>query len=791
MTDDRETYRGITVAIHDQSRTNTRTASITSTSRPVMSSSSIAPDHIPFEDYIRLWMLLPRLFDIKGFVDSFLGSAASPTKFWLSWVAIIALFAFFGCFFNVCWHSRQLRKAATVRLPKSDNFRNDYVLKRLKEMGADGEEDGRVLLVLRVGLWTLLWLIGSAIAFFWAGETRGIPQKIEDGSFIFRNNEGFTAALALIIALASSAMAPIYVELLNRRRAADLKHRAAFERLQQSLRQTSQRMEAIWNYFEDVLSPFTKNWLTNLADVPRAGPEISLSARSKEATFRLDKRDIESVAESFSELLHGDALFKSYLKSGLMAPEDRSAFFFLLRRWRSEGRRVPWGDEFQTHMSEFYRSGTVFTADGQCEAEKKLLSITDTDSPLHQVRQWAETGKPDFLQSEKTDNYKVLRDLREGWVTAHAFLVLPKRDIRGPNSGQWQDNDRIKPGDWYAWVSDGQSLCVAPDGSRRREVDDYYSGFSKGIEHFFPSSETTLVPLIRATDAVSARMGDQEQWSVRSLWQLQRELEQRMRYHLEILEQSVANVKLAGEELGLNVESLLDDVELFRALCPTLDHKNSSELKGKPAEESTKTESRVNSVRKSTSADRVVHEWVVADLARLLYYGIVLRQMKKKQESNAVGEMSSTWQLVEKYQQETLTQAKQTFEEASITDQPQHVSRDKWDTVRRILEASRARSAVHILSRAALSARRREKLVVVKSDFFSTKLRVRSEIRLAVLQRCVGMPVEPMTRLRLTPITEIDPPEPPQFLNAQLDEIVSGVLKRQTESAATVATEQR
>lgn len=733
-------------------------------------------------------MQFATLFNLRKFLDRFLGSDASLTTAWLSWVTIVAILAFGGCLFQLWFHSRQLRNAANIGLPASDNYGNDYINKRLKELGTDGEEDGRVLLVLRIGLWVLFWLLIAAVAFFWAGETRGRSKEIEDGSFIFRNNEGFTAALALIIALASSAMAPIYVELLNRRRAAELQQQAAFERLQQSLRQTSQRMEAVWSHFEGVLFPFAKDWLTFLANVPATGPKIATSARNEEAQFCLAKQDIESVAESFSELLHGDALFKSYLESEQMAPEDRSAFFFLLRQWRHEGRRVPWGDEISNGVGKFYSRGTVFTKEGQSDAEKRLLSIADTDSPLRQVLRWAETGQPDFVQSAKTSNYYKLRDLREGWVTAHALLKMPKRDIRGPNAGEWEEKEDVQPGDWYSWMSDGQTLCDAPAGTRNREIDTYYPSFSSGLKSFFPSSETTLVPLIWATNKARDRMNDKVPWSVRSLWQLRRELEQRMRRHLDLLEQNVANVKLAGEQLGLNVESLLDDVELFRALCSTLDRMNSLEPHSEPPYKAASPET-ASPTKGSSAADLVSRDWVVSDLAQLLYYGVVLLHMRKKEESTGAGEAFSTWQFVEKYLHETIIRAEE-VRDALVAGQPCHESPDNWDTTRRILEASRARTAVHNLSRAALSVKRRENLVAESSDFLSGSPLVRLEIRLAALQRRSEMPVVPTTRLRLVPLAEIESPEPPQFLKMELDEIVIKVLERRSASAGAMAVEQ-
>jgi hypothetical protein len=140
--------------------------------------------------------------------------------------------------------------------------------------------------------------------------------------------------------------------------------------------------------------------------------------------------------------------------------------------------------------------------------------------------------------------------------------------------------------------------------------------------------------------------------------------------------------------------------------------------------------------------------------------------------------------------EETLTFAKTLLEERSINPKIS-IGAERWFDVRRVLEASRARSAVHILSRAALSAARREKLIEVTSsasvphknrDTSSIDPRLRNEVRLALFKRKVGMPLAAITRLRLLPLAEIVTSRPPVFIEERLDSVVRAVSQRIAES---------
>jgi hypothetical protein len=720
--------------------------------------------------------------------DQVWGGGASPTATWMAVAAICAAFSAACWIIHQAHHGSQLAKAARQGLDQSDEYGRGYIDELLGSLGREREEDGRAIFVLRLSLWILVWLVSTAIAFFVVGEVRSTPQEIEDGSFIFRNNEGFTAALALIIALASSAMAPIYVELLNKRRARELEIRAAQDQLQAHLRQISQRMDAVWSHFEDVVFPFVRNWLVCLSRVPEPQSGGGQSSSIDAMQLRLTKAEIESIATWYSEQLHGDQLFQSYCESNLITPEDRSAFTYLLRRWRSNDHRVPWADESPNSPSTLYRNGTVFSKEGQQSAESKLLSLNDMQSPLRQVLRWGETHQPDFSQSEKSSAYRKLRSLREGWVTAHALTNLPKRDMFGPNATirKVDELQGLQRGDWYAWMSMGHSLCEPLDddpNSRRKDIADFYQEFSNGIDGLFPSSELTLVPLIWATDVASMRSKDDVVWSIRGLRELQKELDQRTRRHFEVVERSVASARATAQVLGLNIESLVEDAELFLTLCTWSDVNdgqamNSGQTAGADSEvpsDTTKTN--------FNESDKGARDWARAHLARLLYYGIVLLRMKKTQVGKSVGADGAPWQTVRASFDETYAFAK-SLSIRQMQGQTVVVDSANWLDIRRLLEASRARSAVHNLSRAALAAARRERMIEVSAsvsgkrsdkDLSSIDSRLRSEIRLAVFKRQIGIPLEATTRLRLAPLAEIVSPLPPVFLEKRLDLVVAGV----------------
>lgn len=734
-------------------------------------------------------------------LSDFWASASIVEKWLLVGLLLSVVLLFCGALYEFAYKWR-LERAAVAHLEKFDRYGRTshgyrYLKTLVRELGRERAEDGRAFFFLRISFWVLLWFVFMAIAFFVIAELGGTKEEVEETSFVFRNNEGFTAALALVIALASAAMAPIYVELLNRRRSRESNIRASEELLQQHLRQVSQRMEAVWGHFEEVLFPFVINWIAFLSQDPKMSLENQTPDSVNELPV-LTKNEIESIATWFSEQLHGEQLFQSYRQTNKITSEDRSGFMSLLRRWRSEGRRVPWADEVPVSdkhptgkPSSFYEKDTVFKKNGQQMAESLFLSPSDLQSPLTQVQRWGETGEPDFSQSEKGTTYARLRSLRENWVVAHAFEALPKRDILGPNAADIvvSGQETIKPGEWYVWMANGHSLCEPAPGDcqyRRKEITEFYPKYTAAISEFFPSSELTLLPLIAASDDALARASiadgpnhveasdgndgsrsSESTWSMRGLGELQRDIVARTEKHLEALKRNVEDSRLAARSLGMSIESLLEDVELFQYLCEPLD----IEKFGHPTEEADQT----SHTRPALS--------VRAPLARLLYYGIVLLRLKQTQEGKS-DVLRSTWQLIHKAFDETLSyaMAPTTWHTNS---HPRVVESKEWPRLRLLLETARARSAVHNLTRAALSASRRSKVVEAMPSALGVKMvnrglgaidsRLCDEVRVASFKCRVDMPLKATTRLRLTPLAEIGAGPPPDYIERRLNEVVRTV----------------
>jgi len=132
-----------------------------------------------------------------------------------------------------------------------------------EELVAEGASSFKVLIY---GIYGLAGLLGSIVSYFYIGVTR-TPQ-----GFVFQNNEGFIAALSLLIIVLAGAAVPIYTDLAKKVRAEIDLYESQVSSLQQASTNVDHHANFLWTHFERVARSTIVEWsrTTTIRDIAEA-----------------------------------------------------------------------------------------------------------------------------------------------------------------------------------------------------------------------------------------------------------------------------------------------------------------------------------------------------------------------------------------------------------------------------------------------------------------------------------------------------------------------------------------
>jgi hypothetical protein len=120
---------------------------------------------------------------------------------------------------------------------------------------AEGSSSFKVLIF---GIYGLAGLLGSIACYLYIGVTRR-PE-----GFIFQNNEGFIAALSLLIIVLAGAAVPIYTELAKQVRTGLDLYESQISSLQQAATMAGHHADFLWTHFERVARYTIREWSSTI-----------------------------------------------------------------------------------------------------------------------------------------------------------------------------------------------------------------------------------------------------------------------------------------------------------------------------------------------------------------------------------------------------------------------------------------------------------------------------------------------------------------------------------------------
>jgi len=126
--------------------------------------------------------------------------------------------------------------------------RYESLLKKAQKNGVEYEAEGQAQLLLLIRMVFGVATAGSiVVSYFQIGQ---IYQQSDDklNNFIFKNNEGFTAALSLLIVVLTTAAVQIYSYLVSQIRQEDDRFEKAVSSLKQALVNVDSHMQRVWEH---------------------------------------------------------------------------------------------------------------------------------------------------------------------------------------------------------------------------------------------------------------------------------------------------------------------------------------------------------------------------------------------------------------------------------------------------------------------------------------------------------------------------------------------------------------
>lgn len=138
-----------------------------------------------------------------------------------------------------------------------NQFNNDNEKQAFSEdwLVAEGASSFKVLIF---GTYGLAALLGSITSYLYIGITRR-PE-----GFIFQNNEGFIAALSLLIIVLAGAAVPIYTELAKQVRTGIDLYESQISSLQQAATNAGHHADFLWTHFERVARSTIREWSSTI-----------------------------------------------------------------------------------------------------------------------------------------------------------------------------------------------------------------------------------------------------------------------------------------------------------------------------------------------------------------------------------------------------------------------------------------------------------------------------------------------------------------------------------------------
>ena len=132
-------------------------------------------------------------------------------------------------------------------------------IKLLESAGFSGIEGGASFAAIIVLLATLAAVLLTTLAYFMIGTMLNLIDG--RGGFLFENNEGFTAALTLLVVLTASAVVPVYTDLAKTISEQQSIFEEQISSISRNLLLIEQRMDPVWDHYQAITNRFIPEWI--------------------------------------------------------------------------------------------------------------------------------------------------------------------------------------------------------------------------------------------------------------------------------------------------------------------------------------------------------------------------------------------------------------------------------------------------------------------------------------------------------------------------------------------------
>lgn len=382
--------------------------------------------------------------------------------------------------------------------------------------------------VLLWGIYGIAALFGSVITYFTTAQFA--PLKDVKDSFVFVNNEGFIAALTLLIIVVSGAAVPIYTDLAKQVRA----ELDAFEQQISSLHRAavniSDHGDALWSHFYSASQAAIRSWSLTRDQVQRSAHDVLLTPflYMKSGQGLNEISDDELFRKSAEDDPKVDIL---YSNCDRISPEEG------LRGWDACYLATP--DLAPT--KERIRKNRLFQA-------FHSVSI-DSASLVREIERELPAG----------DRLQRIRRLRYLSWLAQGDLA---RATGGEAKGRFTVEPIVKPQPWSLVATS------TPDSSKGLGASGWSEEFKKTRQGLVVPSENVMVAILRRSLPFEVTEHGTETFN--SLEKLAAEYRERASRHLHKWESFLRPALIkACDSLDLDIGPLADDVILFEQLAMT------------------------------------------------------------------------------------------------------------------------------------------------------------------------------------------------------------------------------
>ena len=168
----------------------------------------------------------------------------------------------------------------------------------LESAGFSGIEGGASFAAIIVLLATLSAVLLTTLAYFMIGTMLNLIDG--RGGFLFENNEGFTAALTLLVVLSAAAVVPVYTDLAKTISEQQSIFEEQISSISRNLLLIEQRMDPVWDHYQAITNRFIPEWIHSVDD---------------DLNFTEDNKDELTV--NLGASLKIPELFRQYLGKGI------------------------------------------------------------------------------------------------------------------------------------------------------------------------------------------------------------------------------------------------------------------------------------------------------------------------------------------------------------------------------------------------------------------------------------------------------------------------------------------